>query len=145
MLEGSPNHGSVRSGIPGKILIVDDTAATLGGLVELLGSTGYQVVAAASFEEGKRLADVENPDLVIVDVRLGPYNGLQLAIREHLKHPDLPIIITSGFPDEVLEREARRYGAQFLAKPIPPADLIQLVRQLLERREQSMREGGWES
>lgn len=134
MLEGSPNHGSVQGGTAKKILIVDDTVATLAGLVELLHDSGYEVVSAACFEDGKRLADLENPDLVIVDIRLGPYNGLQLAIREHLRHPERPIIITSGFPDEVLEREAHRYGARFVPKPICPADLIELVRQLLEAR-----------
>jgi DNA-binding response OmpR family regulator len=128
---GSSGDENVKTRRDDRILIVDDNAAAVSGLVELLGDAGYQVVTASTFEEGKRLADEENPDLLIVDIRLGPYNGLQLAIRQRLKHPGRPIIITTAFPDAVLEREARHYG-EFVAKPIDPADLVQLVRHLLD-------------
>lgn len=117
-----------------KILIVDDTAATLGALAELLSAAGFDVETAADFEEAKRKVDTVSPDLLIVDIRLGPYNGLHLVVRERLAHPDRPIIMTTGFPDALLEAEARRYGAEFMEKPIRSADLIALVRKLLEAR-----------
>jgi len=117
-----------------KILIVDDTLATLGALAELLTSAGFEVVTAPDFEEAKKKIDSEGPDLLIVDIRLGPYNGLHLVVRERLAHPERPVIMTTGFPDALLEAEARRYGAEFLEKPIRSADLIALVRKLLADR-----------
>jgi len=114
-----------------KILIVDDTAPTLGALAELLTSAGYDVATAESFEEGKRLIDEHQPDLLVIDIRLGPYNGLHLVVRERMAHPNRPIIITTGFPDALLEAEAKWYGAEFLEKPIRSADLIAMVRRLL--------------
>lgn len=124
-----------------KILIVDDTAATLGALVELLSAAGFNVVAAADFEEAKRKIEEEAPDLLIVDIRLGPYNGLHLVVRERLAHPERPIILTTGFPDALLEAEARRYGAEFMEKPIRSAALIQLVRKLLQATPQGLEAG----
>jgi DNA-binding response OmpR family regulator len=114
-----------------KILVVDDTPATLGALAELLTTAGYQVVTASSFDEAKRMVAEHAPDLLVVDVRLGPYNGLHLIVRERLEHPERPVILTTGFPDALIEAEARRYGAEFLEKPIRSADLIGLVRKLL--------------
>lgn len=120
-----------------RILIVDDTTATLGALAELLTVAGYSVLTAASFEEGRRLADEGEPDLLLVDVRLGPYNGLHLVVRERLAHPERPIIMTTGFPDSVLEAEARRYGAEFLEKPIRSAELVAMIKRLLPAAEKS--------
>jgi DNA-binding response OmpR family regulator len=114
-----------------KVLIVDDTPSTLGALSELLTNAGYDVMRASSFEEGRRLAEEGNPDLLVIDVRLGPYNGLHLVVRERLAHPDRPVILTTGFPDAVLEAEARRYGAEFMEKPIRSAELIAAVKRLL--------------
>lgn len=114
-----------------RILIVDDAASTLTGLCELLENAGYEVVGAASFEEGRRLADQATPDLLVVDVRLGAYNGLHLVIRERLAHPERPIILTTGFPDSVLEAEARGYGVQVLEKPIQSSELIATIQKLL--------------
>jgi DNA-binding response OmpR family regulator len=114
-----------------RILIVDDTTATLGALAELLTVAGYDVLTAASFEEGRRLADEGDPDLLLVDVRLGPYNGLHLVVRERMAHPHRPVIMTTGFPDPVLEAEARRYGAEFMEKPIRSVDLIAMIKRLL--------------
>jgi DNA-binding response OmpR family regulator len=118
-----------------KVLIVDDTLATLGALAELIAHAGYDVVTAPDFEEAKKKIEGESPDLLIVDIRLGPYNGLHLVVRERLAHPERPVIITTGFPDALLEAEARRYGAEFLEKPIRSADLIALVKRLLAERE----------
>jgi len=117
--------------VPQKILVVDDTPATLGALSELLEHAGYEVIAAGSFEEARRVVDEQAPDLLLIDVRLGAYNGLHLAVRERLAHPERQVILTTGFPDALLEAEAKRYGAEFLPKPIRTADLIAMVEKLL--------------
>ena len=48
---------------------------------------GYGVTATADFQEAKRLLDAHGPDLLIADVRLGPFNGLHLVIRTHFRYP----------------------------------------------------------
>ena len=109
--------------MPHRILIVDDHDATRRGLQELLAQAGYVVLSASTFDEGKRLLDEQAPDLLIADVRLGDFNGLQLVIGAAA----LPSIIVTGFPDPVLEAEALRLGAHFLTKPIAPHQLLALI------------------
>lgn len=114
-----------------RILVVEDATSTLVGLCELLKDAGYDVVGAASFEEGTRLADEAAPDLLLIDVRLGRHNGLHLVLRERSAHPQRPIIVTTAFPDSGLEAEAKRYGAEFMEKPIQASSLIAMIRRLL--------------
>jgi FixJ family two-component response regulator len=114
-----------------RVLIVEDNDATRTGLSELLKRAGYETHATRSFEEGIRAMREFSPDLLIADVRLGPYNGLQLLVTSPKR---VPTIIMTGFPDPVLEADAHHLGAQFIVKPVAPAALIALVEQQLATR-----------
>jgi len=116
------------------ILVVDDDPSVRRMLSELLSIAGYDVLSAASLDEGKRLADTGNPDLLLIDVRLGDYNGLQLAVRERANHPGRPVIVMTGHSDPVLEAEARRLGAEFVEKPLHPARLIEIISRMMPAR-----------
>ena len=61
-----------------KILLVEDDDATRVGLSTLLERAGYDVVATESVQEGRSALEDASPDLLITDVRLGAFNGLQL-------------------------------------------------------------------
>jgi DNA-binding response OmpR family regulator len=114
-----------------KILIVEDDDATRTGYRELLSLAGHEVLAAATYEAGRRAAADEHPDLVLTDLRLGGYNGLQLLF---LSPEPCPTIIVTGFHDAVLEAEAHRAGAAYLVKPVSPSTLVALVEQMLKSR-----------
>lgn len=116
-----------------KILVVDDMAEIRTFMTSLLGPAGYDVRTAASFEEAKEILDRETPDLVLLDIRLGAYNGLQLAVRVRSEHPTRPIVMMSGYVDPVLVEEARRHGAEFIEKPIQPRQLLDLIEQMLTK------------
>src|SRR5919106_2738347 len=113
-----------------KILVVDDDPSVRRMLTELIAGVGYEVLSAGTFEEGKHLADEGNPDLMLIDIRLGDYNGLQLAVRERVNHPGRPVIVMTGHSDPVLEAEARRHGAEFVEKPLHPSRLIDMIRRM---------------
>jgi CheY-like chemotaxis protein len=66
----------------------------------------------------------ERPHLLITDVRLGEYNGLQLLATN--PNP-IPAIVLTGFPDRVLEAEAQHLGAEFMLKPVNPSELMAIV------------------
>jgi DNA-binding NtrC family response regulator len=110
-----------------RILVVDDDATTRLGLSELLTGAGYEPTAVGSFEEANRLAHSDPPDLLVVDIRLGSFNGLQLVFR----FPHLPAIVITGHVDPVLEREADQAGATHIRKPIDVTAFLQLVRDKL--------------
>lgn len=108
------------------ILIVDDHRVTRLGLAEMLTDAGYTVVTAASFQEAQGILREASPDLLIADVRLGSFNGLQLVINYRV-----PAIVITGYADTVLEAEARRVGAEYLVKPFDPERLLELIREKL--------------
>jgi DNA-binding NtrC family response regulator len=71
-----------------RILIVDDDDATRRGLTALLAEAGYIAIPASSLQEATDILRRESPDLVITDIRLQGYNGLQLlAIRTARSKP----------------------------------------------------------
>src|SRR5438105_2967567 len=82
--------------IPYRILIVEDHEAARRGLEMLLTNAGYVVFAASTYAEGRRSLDHQAPDLLIADVRLGEYNGLQLIATAPLA---IPSIIVTGYHD----------------------------------------------
>ena len=82
-----------------KIVIVEDDDATRAGYRELLNLAGHEVIATSTYQEGRHAVQVESPDLVIADLRLGGFNGLQLLL---LNPRPIPTIIVTGFPDQVL-------------------------------------------
>jgi DNA-binding response OmpR family regulator len=119
-----------------QVLIVDDDRPWLEAVSELVRRAGHEVSSAASFNEAVQLLGRLRPDLLITDVRLGEYNGLYLVVRSRATHPSMASIVVSGFPDEVLEREAKHYGARaFLIKPVAAATLLALIDEIdAERR-----------
>lgn len=113
-----------------KILVVDDDAATMSGLVALLQDAGYTVIAVSTVHAARRALVTLEPDLLITDVRLGAYNGLHLLVG---RPKPIPAIVITGFADPVLEADARRMGSEFLVKPIAPAQLLLLIERTLSR------------
>jgi len=111
-----------------KILVVEDDDATRRGLVVLLRNAGYDVVAVDSIPDAKKALASEHPDLLITDIRLGAFNGLQLLATN--PNP-IPAIVMTGFPDRVLEAEAQHLGAEFMLKPVAPPDLLAMVERKL--------------
>lgn len=111
-----------------RVLIVEDDDAARTGLEQFLQKAGYETLAASTFEEGMRALRDANPDLLIADVRLGEYNGLQLVATSRLPTPS---IIITGFYDPVLEADARKLGADYLVKPVSPVDVLTLIQQKL--------------
>ena len=115
--------------MPPLVLLVDDEPEVVHTLRAVLESAGYRTLAATSFEDGKRLlADTPPPDVLITDVRLGMFNGLQLAV---LRPPGTAVIVISGFPDHTLEAETRRLGGVYLLKPVPAEVLIETVKMMV--------------
>src|SRR5206468_235239 len=105
------------------LLVATDTKL-LRRTEDLLSEAGYLVATAATFEHGTVLLTSLNPDLLVAEVRLGPFNGMHLAIRSRIDHPLLPVIITNATPDAVLETEARRHGAIFMVTPLTNPEFL---------------------
>lgn len=120
------------------VLIVDTNAATVEDVATTVRGEGYSVLKALTFEDGRRLWRSLQPDVLIVDIRLGQYNGLQLLMRARSDRPNLTGVVTSPFPDPVLEAEAIRFGGTFLIKPVSRRQLLDAIRSSGSRSQQEM-------
>lgn len=112
-----------------RILIVDDDDSVRGALEQLLRRAGYETLTAATFEEGRRRLAADPIDLLLVDVRLGPFNGLHLVAR---RPPSVGAIVITGVADTVLEHDSQTLGARYILKPVSPPALLSLIEETLK-------------
>jgi CheY-like chemotaxis protein len=117
--------------MPLLILLVDADRTSLRRTEELLTEGGYLVASTASFSQAKRLLGSVSPDLLVSAIRLEAYNGLHLAARSRIDHPNLPVILTHPNEDPLLEAETRRLGAEFVVAPAENPQFLHSVRQIL--------------
>jgi DNA-binding NtrC family response regulator len=114
-----------------RVLVVDDDRQVLKYLSELLHEAGFDTVVCERYQDAKALLATSRPDLLLTDIRLGAYNGLQLAYFARDHHPGLPVVVLTGYEDPTLRDEANRSGAQFLVKPVTRTVLIGTLQKAL--------------
>jgi DNA-binding response OmpR family regulator len=103
----------------------DDTDAVF--YASALTSAGFIVTLTDNFADARHLIDVEQPLVLVTQLRLGAHNGLHLALRDHTRGTRMRVVVISAAADPVLEREAERAGATFVVRPIAASDLIAAV------------------
>ena len=118
------------------ILLVNTNKSLLRRLEAVLTRRGHRVTAASSFARACELLDSMTPDILITGTRLAAHNGLHLAIRTHFAQPDVRVLITHPSADLVIEAEARRYGADFVAEPLTNPALLSSVEEALRAKEE---------
>jgi ATP-dependent Lon protease len=79
------------------ILFVDDHEVLARLSCEILEMQGYRAVSAYSGAEALRKFDEEEFDVLVTDYRMDGMNGLELARKVHEKHPEIPVIIVTGY------------------------------------------------
>ena len=109
-----------------RVLVVDDDLDLLALMTGLLAAAGYAVETAANFATAK-LRMSRPKEVLIVDVRLEEFNGLQLAIQARSNDATMHIVVMSGWDDPVLRAEATSIGAVFLPKPFDRQQLLRAV------------------
>jgi len=100
-----------------KVLMVDDEERFRTTTAKILARKGFQTILAASGEEAlDKLA--ENPDVVILDVKMGGLDGHDTLKLIKAQLPDLPVIMLTGHGDVPGAKKAYETGAfDYLAKP----------------------------
>jgi len=120
-----------------RILVVDDDIVQLDLYKQLLEIAGYQVEIAITAPQAVRRLGHAPADLVIMDLRLpnalgesDPQEGL--ALIRHIR--DLgygtPVIVLSGWPDDLYREPEERLISCILIKPVPPHELFAAVHSL---------------
>ncbi len=130
------------------ILIIDDEAFIRENVQRILHEDGYRVLEAADGAEARELIASEDVDLALLDLNLGPENGLQLLTALKEANPDLLVIIITGYGSVESAVEALKLGAfDYMKKPFK-ADALRVIVKLalqtqeLKREVRSLRRSG---
>jgi two-component system nitrogen regulation response regulator NtrX len=118
-----------------RILVIDDDAEIRKSFKMTLEYAGYDVMQAATGEEGVKLAEQEAPDLVFCDIKMPGMDGLE--VLQKLRHlvEVMPVVIITGNADIQNAVEATRLGAfDFIEKPVSTDRMLVVVRNAVDTR-----------
>lgn len=117
-----------------KVVIIDDEAAILELMTKLVRSTGHHVTGCLTGTEGMAAIRNQKPELVIVDLRIGDINGLDIVNMCREDFPSTAVIMVTGHGSIETAVEAMRLGAfDYLTKPFDLGDLVKTVNQALQQ------------
>ena len=117
-----------------KVLVAEDDQFTRNGLVEVLESEGYQVVAAADGTEAIQQYRDQQPDFVCLDIMMPSRSGYEACSAIRAVSPNVPIIFISAKAEEVDRLVGFEVGADdFIAKPFSVREVIARVRAVARR------------
>jgi two-component system alkaline phosphatase synthesis response regulator PhoP len=119
-----------------KILIAEDERDIRDLVAFTLRFAGYEVVAAVNGEEAVALAPKENPDLILMDVRMPRMTGYEACriLKANPEMKDIPVVFLSAKGQESEIQTGRGVGAEeYLLKPFAPDQLTERVRAILAK------------
>lgn len=123
-----------------RILVVDDDPGLRTFANTILSGAGFEVVEAANAQQASEICEQvdSHVQMVIADIMMPRESGRQLAARLLTSHPDIKILLMSGYPsvsdflDDVASRsEGTRADCDFIRKPFSPEQLLNKVREIL--------------
>lgn len=124
-----------ESNTPSSILVVEDTDSLRGVLCSVLENEGYDVLSAATAEEGIGLFRSEEVSMVLTDLKLPQMSGLDFIRESSTIDNSIPIVVMTAYGSIEVAVEAMRLGAKdFITKPFDPATLCSLLEQVSEQK-----------
>ncbi len=118
-------------------MVIDDDEALLEVLRLRLGEAGFEVIAINHPTEAMSRVLTERPDLIILDIEMPYFNGLdfQECLYSTERGQQIPIIYLSGADNFPNFEDSMKLGAEaFISKPYDLAELLETIDQVLARR-----------
>ena len=117
--------------MPVSILAVDDEQNLLELLITVLGKRGFKVKTALNAIEALRLLDQESFQLALLDLKMGPVNGVQLLKEIKDRRPVIKVIMMTAYPTNETRTQASVNGASaYLTKPVDIQKLVDTINSL---------------
>jgi DNA-binding NtrC family response regulator len=119
-----------------KILVIDDEPVVLDSCRKVLEEEGFYVHLVPSADEALAVLQEKAFDLLLVDVKMPKHDGIYLMQMVKKQWPDIPIIVMSGYPTQDTITDGANMGAAaFIPKPFTPDELIETLRQVIQKEE----------
>ena len=123
------------SELPKTVLIVEDNELNMKLFRDLLEAHGYHTLEARTGPEALKLADKHRPDLILMDIQLPEFSGLEVTqkIKENEELVDIPVIAVTAFAMKGDEERIRKGGCEdYIAKPISVVSFLEKVKRYLD-------------
>ena len=118
------------------ILVVDDERIVLDSCQKVLEAEGFEVYLVPSANKALQAMRKKGFGLLLVDIKMPKHDGMYLMREVKKKWPDIPIIVMSGYPTtNTIEEAVKMQAAAFIAKPFTPDELMETIRQVIQREE----------
>jgi two-component system nitrogen regulation response regulator GlnG len=118
-----------------RVWVIDDDRSIRWVIEKALGQAGMDVTSFASAEGVAAKLAAQQPEAMIIDIRMPGQDGLSLLDEINDRHPDLPVIITTAHSDLDSAVSAFKRGAfEYLPKPFDVDEVIDLVKRAVARR-----------
>ena len=115
-----------------KILVIDDDISILHSIEKQLNNPEFYVDFINDPIRGLEKIEHKKYNLVISDVMMKPISGLDVLKKIKARHPELPVIILTGFVDDQIIDNAKKIGSNdFLIKPVRKKELIDSIHNVL--------------
>lgn len=119
-----------------KILIADDEANMIWALKRALGKEGYEIVSAENGEEALEMFSKQEPDLVILDIKMPKIDGMEVLRNIREVNPKIPVVMITAHGSTKLAVEAMKLGAlDYISKPFDIEELRVIIRKALEYKD----------
>lgn len=123
-----------------KVMIIDDEQSLRESLEMFFSDSGYEVVCAATAQEGCDKASSVHPDVIILDIRLPDQDGFRVVEELKRRKDTTPIIMITAFHDmETTIRTVKSGAFEYIPKPIDVDELERAVRKALKFSNPSVR------
>ena len=113
------------------VLLVEDNAHVLAFAEHLLGELQHHVVSADSGDRALALIDDQPIDLLLTDVVMPGMSGIELAHAVRRRHPAVPVVLASGYSDEILQGSGDDF--EILRKPFDSGSVSRAIEKALRQ------------
>lgn len=125
-----------------RIFVLDDEAVTVKRIVHALKRDGYQVEGFIAGVEALAQVQVAPPDIIVMDIRLEDFDGVELMQRMRSVAPELAVILMTGYASIEHAVNATKKGAfHYLEKPFKLDDLRSIIQEALLESRQKQQKG----
>lgn len=118
-----------------KILVAEDEEITLNNIVDTLQEEGYKVVSSRNGTEALQMIEKDHFDVLITDIKMPGMSGIELLDKVRAHHPEIEVIIITGFGSISSAVEAMKKGAvDYITKPFDLDELLLKAGKIFKQR-----------
>ncbi len=119
------------------ILVVDDELLIRDLLYDFFSSQGWDIAIAENGEKALQILETRPVDVVLTDIKMPTMDGLQLTAQLKETHPEIPVVLMTGFPSvDSAVTALRQRVADYIIKPFNINQLYKTIESNLREKEE---------